>query len=109
MIGAHNRRIEIWKRVGAVDAANEPLPDAWALHRCKWAHVKGVTGMASIRDGVNSPLDRYSFRVNYDLTIEVTMRIRDTQGMRYNIVGVRHDLAGRDWTDIVAEIGGSNG
>ena len=114
MIGEHNRRIEIWKPSGAKDAANEPLPNAWTLHKRKWARIRGETGMATIRaaataGGVNTPLDRYSFRVNYDLTIEVTMQIRDTQGMRYNIVGVRHDLAGRDWTDIVAEIGGSNG
>lgn len=109
MIGAHNRRIEIWKRVGTMDAANEPLPDAWALHRCKWAHVKGVTGMASIRDGVNSPLDRYSFRVNYDTSITVEMQVRERDGTRYNVLSVRHDKADREWTDIVAETGGSNG
>lgn len=114
MIGEYNRRIEIWKPSGAVDAANQPLPDAWVLHKRRWAHVRGETGMGAIRaaaaaGGINTPLDRYSFRINYDRTISTDMQIRDPDGDRFNILAVRHDKADREWTDIVAELGGANG
>lgn len=113
MIGEFNRRIEIWKPSGAVDAANQPLPTAWVLHKEKWARIKGETGMATIRaaasaGGINTPLDRYSYRINYDRSIGTDMQIRDRDGDRLNIVSVRHDKANREWTDIVAEVGGSN-
>ena len=114
MIGEHNRRIEIWKFSGAKNAANEPLPNAWTLHKRKWARIRGETGMATIRaaataGGVNTPIDRYSFRVNYDTSITVEMQVRERDGTRYNVLSVRHDKADREWTDIVAETGGSDG
>lgn len=114
MIGEHNRRIEIWKPSGAKDAANEPLPNAWTLHKRKWARIRGETGMATIRaaataGGVSTPLDRYSFRVNYDTSITIDMQVRERDGTRYNVLSVRHDKADREWTDIVAETGGSDG
>lgn len=114
MIGEKNRRIEFWKRTGATDSANQPMPTAWVLHKPKWARIRGETGMATIRaassaGGVNTPLDRYSFRIGYDVSITVDMQIREHDGTRYNILAVRHDKATRDWTDVVAETGGANG
>ena len=53
-------------------------------------------------------MDRYSFRINYDRSITVGMQIRERDGTRYNIISVRHDKAEHDWTDVVAETGGSN-
>lgn len=109
-IGEKNRLIEIWKDTAAVGSE---LPN-WVLHRKRWAKIKGETGMATIRGaatngGVVTPLDRYSFRVNYDPTITSGMQVREFDGTRYNIVRVVHDKEDRDWTDIVAETGGSNG
>lgn len=109
-----NRRIAIWRRTGAVNAANEPLPDAWEYFKDKWVKIKGETGMGAIRSaatagGINTPLDHYSFRCNYDTSITTDMQIRERDGSRLNIIAVRHDKAMRDWTDIVAEVGGSNG
>lgn len=114
MIGEYNRRVEIWKLTGGVDAANQPLPTAWVLHKRKWARVKGETGMGTIRaaasaEGINTPLDRYSFRVNYDRSITTGMQLRTPEGDRLNIVAVRHDMADKWWTDAVAELGGANG
>ena len=114
MIGEHNRLIKIYMPGTDTDAANQPTPDNWVFVKEKWARIRGETGMATIRAAssagdVNTPLDRYSFRVNYDRSIDITMQIRDPEGDRYNIIAVRHDKAERDWTDIVAEIGGSNG
>lgn len=113
MIGEKNRIIEIWKHDGTLDAANTPTPTGWFKFKEKWARIRGETGMATIRaaaaaDNINTPLDRYSFRVNYDTQIDVTMQLREPNGDRYNIIAVRHDKADRDWTDIVAETGGSD-
>lgn len=113
MIGAKNRLIHFWKDSGAVDEANEPVPDPWVFHKSKWAQIKGETGMGAIRSsaeaGVNTPLNRYSFRINYDTSITVGMQIREKDGTRYNILAVRHDKADREWTDVIGETGGSNG
>ena len=114
MIGEYNRRVEIWKSTNVLDDANEPVENSWELHKKRWARIRGETGMATIRaaasaGGVVTPLDRYSFRIRYDRTIDIGMQVRTPEGGRYNILSVRHDLADRVWTDIVAEIGGANG
>lgn len=113
-LGDKNRRVEFWKLSGAEDAANEPVSDPWVLHKAKWANVKTETGMSAIRaaasaGGVNTPLDRYSFRIDYDTSITVDMQLRDRNGNRFNIIRVAHDFTDRDWTDVVAELGGANG
>lgn len=113
-IGDHNRRVAFWKLSGAEDGANEPVADPWVLHKEKWAAIKGETGMGSIRaaasaGGVNTALDRYSFRINYDTSITIGMQLRDRQGGRFNVIAVRHDSQDRNWTDVVGEVGGANG
>lgn len=111
MIGDKSRRIEIWKHDGTRNAANELAPDGWHLYLCRWASIRGDTGMATIRasaNGIAAPLNRYSFRVNWTPAITEAMQVR-YKDARYNILSVRHDQADRNWTDIVAELGGSNG
>ena len=113
-IGKRNRFVTIHKPLTAVNTANEV--EGWddTPFKEKWAEIRGESGMGSIRaaaaaGGVHTPLDNYSFRVNYDLSIDVTMQLRDSEGSRYNIIGVRHDKARRNWTDIIVQLGGSNG
>lgn len=113
-IGARNRLIKIYKPLTTVNAANEV--EGWEAEpfKEKWAEIRGETGMGSIRaaaqaGGVNTPLDNYSFRVSFDRSIDVTMQLRDPDGDVYNIIGVRHDKARRKYTDIIAQLGGSNG
>ena len=114
-IGNRNRLIEIWKPTGAVDGANEPLPDAWEFHKSRWAEIKGESGMASIRaassaDGIVTPLNRRSFRINHTPDITIDMQVREHSGtVRSQIVAVRHDDANREWTDVITETGGANG
>ena len=113
MIGNFNRKIEFWRNSGAKDAANEPVADPWVFHKSRWAQIRGENGMGAIRSsaaaGVDTPLNRYSFRINYDLSITEGMQIREMDGTRYNIIAVRHDKAERDWTDVIGETGGANG
>ena len=44
-IGEYKRKIAIWKRTGAVDAAGEPLPDSFEFYKFKWAKIRGRNGM----------------------------------------------------------------
>lgn len=113
-IGAKNRLIHIYVLGDEYDDANEPVDDPWVFQKQKWADVRGESGLASIRSaaaagGVHTPLDRYSFRFNYDKSLNVTMQLRDPEGTRYNVVAVRHDVADRNWTDVVGETGGADG
>lgn len=114
MIGKKNRLFEFWKLTGAKDAANDPLPDDYEFFKRRWGEIRGETGIGTIRaaasnGGINTPLDRYSVRINYTPSITVDMQMRERDGSRYNIVSVRHDKADREWTDVVGEIGGANG
>lgn len=111
-IGEKNRWITINKRSPDTDTANESF--TWILHKKKWAQIIGQTGMARIRSeasagGVNTDLQRYSFRVNYDLTIDNTMQVVDPNGVAYDIQSVNHDHATRQHSDLVCQTGGSNG
>lgn len=112
MIGKRNRRFRIEKRSGAVDAANQQL-DEWVLHKLGWFEVKGQTGMGAIRqhtsDGVGAPVTGYSLRGRFDRSINENMRAVDVDGNVYEIAQVRHDVAGRNWTDVVTKHGGSDG
>ncbi len=114
-IGEKNRQIDIYSPTMIFDAANEPTgDDPWILFKTKWAQIKGESGMGKIRGaepngGVVTPLNRYSFRINYDRSISTVMQVRDREGNRYGVVSVLHDAAGRQYTDIVCEIGGANG
>lgn len=113
-IGRKNRLVEFWTLSGAVDGANQPIPDDYVFVKRKWAEVKGETGLGSIRSaasagGINTPLDRYSYRVNYDPSLNIGMQLRDADGTRLNILAVRHDKAARKWSDVVCEQGGKDG
>ena len=111
-IGAKNRLIELWKPSAELDSVN--IPVGWELYKSRWAEVAGETGMTVIRaaseaQGINTQLVRYSFRINYTRGIDANMQVRDRTGNRFNIIAVRNDEAGRQWTDIIAELGGANG
>lgn len=111
-IGEKNRKIGIYKPDTAVDTANESA--GWIFVKDKWAEIKTQTGMARVNSaasagGINTSLVLYSFRVNYDRSIDTTMQIRDPEGNCYNVVNVLHDAARRVDTYLVAELGGANG
>jgi head-tail adaptor len=119
-IGEKNRFITINKRSTTTDGANEST--GWVLHKNKWAEAMGQTGMGRIRSeasagGINTDLQRYSFRVNYDLsidnTMQVVMKVLNPDGsfsyVSLDIQSVNHDHAGRSHSDLVCQTGGSNG
>lgn len=111
-IGSLNRRIVIQSRDSGEDAAGQPV-QTWTTLATVWANIKGATGMGSIRqsanrDGVAVELNSYSFRIRYRTDVDAAKRVV-FGGLNYDVKQVRHDLAGKEWTDLVAELGGNDG
>lgn len=110
--GFKTRQIDVYKPSPVVDSANQSHD--WVYVATKWAEIKGETGMGRIRSeasagGIVTPLNRYSFRCNYDPTMDSTMQVRMADGTVMGVISVLHDLARRTYTDLVCETGGSNG
>lgn len=119
-IGQKTRKLTINKPSDTLDAENRPT--GWVFFKTKWGEPMGQTGMGRIRSeagagGINTDLQRYSFRVNYDLsidsTMQVVMKVLNADGsfsyVELDIKSVNHDHTGRDHSDLVCETGGSNG
>lgn len=110
--GKLNRRIVIQKRGPGQDAGGQPI-DGWVEVAKPWAWIKGQTGMGVGRQTagegtVAASLNAYSFRIRYRSSITDAMRVL-YGGQAFDIKHVRHDLAGREWTDLVCEMGGNDG
>lgn len=110
--GELNRQIVIQSRDTGEDAAGQPV-DTWTTLATVWANVAGATGMGSIRqsatrDGVAVELNSYSFRIRYRTDVDAARRVV-FGGQNYDVKQVRHDFAGKEWTDLVCEVGGNDG
>lgn len=110
--GSLNRRIIIQQRGSAQDPGGQPI-DGWTEVAKPWAWIKGQTGMGVGRQmagegTVATSLNVYSFRIRYRLAITNAMRVL-YDGQALDIKHVRHDLAGREWTDLVCEMGANDG
>jgi len=111
--GRRNRLVSVQRRSTGVDSQNQPL-DTWEVVKTLWADIKGQTGMGSIRggehtEGVATNTSAYSFRVNHNPTaFDRGMRVA-YGGAFFNIVDIRHDIAKREWTDLVCTTGDSDG
>jgi SPP1 family predicted phage head-tail adaptor len=110
-----NRRIRIERQQGR-DEAGQPQ-DAWVPVVTVWANIKGPTGLGAItrnQDNVAASIDAYSVRIRFREGLDVGMRVVILKnglptGKPLDIRQVRMDYAGRDWTDLVCEQGGTNG
>lgn len=107
--GSLNRRILIQKRAEGTDEAGGPLL-TWDDVATVWANVAGDTGLATIRASgdLPAPIKRYSFRIRFREGLDEGMRVV-YGGQNFDIKAVRMDYAGREWTDLVAEIGANDG
>lgn len=107
--GLLNRRIRIERRVGE-DEAGQPL-DNWEPVADVWANIRGQTGMGTItrpQDNVPASIERYSVRIRFREGLDMGMRVV-CGAQIMDIRQIRMDLEGREWTDLVCEMGGNNG
>jgi len=113
--GDYNRSIRIETRSGAKDTSGQLLDDWVVLHARLWAKVKGESGMATIRragenSGIMTTGVRKSLRIRYRTDIDVGMRaVLISTGVIFDILQVQHDDAGREYTDLVCEVGNNDG
>lgn len=116
--GTLNRRGTIQQRQGGEDDAGQPI-DVWAAVAKVWANVKGQSGMGTItglQDNVAASIDRYSIRIRYRTGLDAGMRwcFNDAddepiESAPFEIRQVKMDFDRKEWTDLVCELGGSDG
>lgn len=108
-IGALNRRITIQRRQTGEDEAGQPLL-GWEDVASVWANVLGQTGLGTIKTSgtVAAAIKAYSFRIRFREGLDEGMRVV-LAGSPFDVKQVRMDYAGREWTDLVCEVGGSDG
>lgn len=112
--GKLNRRIRIQRRIQAQDVGGQ-LIDGWVDVAKPWTWIKGQTGMGAgkqrymVGEGtVAASVNFYSFRIRYRPWVTDAMRVLFAE-QAFDIKQVRHDLAGKEWTDLVCEQGGNDG
>lgn len=110
-VGERTRLLTIRQKVGGVDAANQPV-DAWEDVMKRWGKPLTSSGMAVVRgieQGVNATAGRYSWRINYTPEgIDVGM-VAVHKNVIYDILDIRHDHGGREYTDLVCNEGANRG
>ena len=107
--GKLNRRITIQQLAAGQDAAGQPV-QTWVDVATVCANVAGATGLATIKNtgDVSAAIKRYSIRIRFREGLDEGMRVL-LGAVPFDIREVRMDYAGREWTDLVCEQGGSNG
>lgn len=107
-IGKLNRRIVIQSRDTGEDAAGQPV-QTWTTLATVWADILGATGMGFIKSSVEGvEVNAYSFRIRYRTDVDAADRVV-FGSQNYDVKSVRHDLAGKEWTDLVCQVSSPNG
>jgi SPP1 family predicted phage head-tail adaptor len=100
--------IVLQTRDSGTDAAGQPV-QTWTTLATVWAHVLGSTGMGAIKAAVGGvEVNGYSFRIRYRTDVDAAKRVV-FNGQNFDVKQVRHDFAGKEWTDLVCEVGGNDG
>ena len=110
--GEYTRKVTIRERGTDTDDENQPTGN-WTIKFRLWAKPRSKTGMSSVRaaeSGVAVSPTLYSWRINYrPVGITTGMQLEDPDGLIGDIVEVIHDVAEHEWTDLVCQVGASNG
>ena len=107
--GTLNHHITIQRRQTGEDEAGQPLL-GWEDVASVWANPIGQTGLGTIKTSgtVAAAIKAYSFRIRFREGLDEGMRVV-LAGAPFDVKQVRMDYAGREWTDLVCEAGGSDG
>jgi SPP1 family predicted phage head-tail adaptor len=107
--GDLNRLVRIERRVDGEDAAGQPL-QTWEPVASVWASVRAPKGMGIVKEAMDGAVSitRYSFRIRYREALDAGMRVV-MAGQAFDVKAVSVDHAGKEWTDLVCELGGAEG
>lgn len=86
-IGKLNKRVMLQSPPVAVDALNQPLPDAWVDVAELWADIRGTTGMEAIKADAPSSRVQASVRIWHRAGVNAGMRLVKGSAV-YNIEAV---------------------
>lgn len=109
--GDLNRRVHIQRRGQGADGFGQPL-EVWENITAQplWANIAGKSGLQTAAADTEVSVSRYSIRIRYRRQVEADMRVVEVGAggvlvldVIYDIRAVLHDLAGRDFTDLVCE------
>lgn len=103
--GALRNLVTIQTRNAGTDAAGQPVT-TWTTLLTAYADVRGSTGLGAIRGSreVGTEVDAYSFRIRYREGLDSGLRVV-FNGRTFDVIEVRMDYAGREWTDLVCRTG----
>lgn len=106
--GQLKSQITIQAKTTSVDEYGEPLPGVWTDVATVWADIKHISGMETLRSGVELSVVRASIRIRYRTGLSAGMRA--VHGARvYDIRAALPDEASREYVDLVCEIGANQG
>lgn len=107
-IGRLNSKITIQRRSDATNELGEHASGWTNVATDIWADVVKITGVQAIRTGLEMSVVRASIRIRYRTDITSKMRVVDGAEI-YDIQAVMPNSAARDYTDLVCQIGASDG
>ena len=101
-IGKLNKRVMLQSPPVAVDALNQPLPDAWVDVAELWADIRGTTGMEAIKADAPSSRVQASVRIWHRAGVNAGMRLVKTDGTVDDIKAVLESDG--TYLDLVCEV-----
>ncbi|WP_046060215.1 phage head closure protein [Paracidovorax citrulli] len=104
---AYNRRITIQRRGDEKGGWGSPKPGPanWLDVGTTWASIKTLSGLAAIKADAQAAVAKVSIRVRWRTDLAAGMRVLHG-GVVYDVQAVLPDAAGREYVDLVCEIGG---
>lgn len=107
-IGKLNRQVSIQANQSVLDEYGEPLPAAWVEVAKVWADVQILSGLQTIKEGVDVSVVKASMRIRYREDLTAAMRVV-YQGRVFDIRAVLPDVSKREYLDLVCESGQNQG
>lgn len=105
--GVLNRRVTIQMLSTTLDEYGQPA-GAWADIATVWANIKNVSGLETVKSGLDVSVVSTSIRIRY--RDDVTAGMRVLYGVKaWDIRAVLPDDAGREYCDLVCQVGLNQG
>jgi SPP1 family predicted phage head-tail adaptor len=78
-----NHRVTVYRKVAGEDAAGQPLAK-WAEAEKRWANVRVLSGIETIRAGADTSIVRASIQMHFNTDIDATVRLWH-DGIMYDV------------------------
>lgn len=102
-----NNRIQIQAKSTAQDELGQPIED-WETQFTVWASIRHLSGMETVRSGVEVSNVKASIRIRYMAGVTAAMRIKHGADV-YSIEAVMPDKVKREFVDLVCYLGANDG